>query len=402
MKNALTVKAVKEAKPQDRPYKMYDGEGLFLYVSKTGAKSWRYKYRIDGKEQTYTFGRFPDISLSRARELHAEAKKIISTGRVLPSKKAGDIASKGVQRFSYYMLQSIEAGGLAESTKSKKLSRCNKYLFPKLDRFDPTKITGMDILDIVKPLVDRGNIESAHYLITYCKQAFNQMIYLGLLVNNPARDIAAAIPKPAKATQFPHIVDESLFRRVVQGIDQYKGEFAVKSALQIMPYLFLRPSNIRFMRWEWVDLDNNLITYPAEAMKTRKPHMVPLAPAVKKVIAGMVPLTGESDLVFSVSGKPMSENTLNMALTRVVDPLGGKAFGRGVITSHGFRHTASTFLNERGYSADVIELQLAHSVLGGNALRGVYNKATIMPERVKMMNEWAAYIDELRVSYISF
>jgi integrase len=183
-------------------------------------------------------------------------------------------------------------------------------------------------------------------------------------------------------------------------MEQQKGDFAVKMALRFQTLVFLRPFNVRFLKWSYVDFTNKLITFPAEDMKMNRNHKVPLSAQALQILRQMQPLTGKYEYVFltsisiNASKKPMTENTLNVAITRLVNPDTNENFGRGFLTSHGIRHTASTQLNELGFNADAIELQLAHAPR--DRVRAVYNKAELMPERIKMMQAWADYLDELK------
>jgi integrase len=274
-----------------------------------------------------------------------------------------------------------------------------KYLFPILDKKPIESITAVDLLTLLKPIADLGKRETAKNLAIYCRQTFNYLLSLQLIQNNPAATISELLPKPKKSTNFAHVTTQSDLGKVVRGVDLLEGDFSVKKALQLLPYLILRPHNIRFLKWSYVDLDNKLITIPSDEMKMDREHKVPLSDQAVKLFTELKPLTGNKAFVFmSATGiaknQAMSENTLNVALTRVIDEDTGKPFGRGFITSHGFRHSCSTMLNELGYNADAIELQLAHA--SKDRIRATYNKAELLPERSKMMQEWADYLDGLK------
>ena len=222
-----------------------------------------------------------------------------------------------------------------------------------------------------------------------------------LISINPAESISRLLPKPKKSENFAHITDPKQFSKLLQGIDNYQGDFAVQQALRLMPLVMLRPHNIRFMKWEYIDFKQKQITIPAEEMKMSRPHKVPLSGQALEILESMKPLTGNHELIFLTAqgqrtGKEMSENTLNQAVIRIKDPDTGEKLGRGIMTSHGFRHTSSTFLNEMGFSADAIELQLAHA--NEDRIRATYNKAELMPEREKMMQAWANWLDSLKTN----
>ncbi|CAN8140146.1 Integrase [uncultured Thiomicrorhabdus sp.] len=396
MQRKLTDAKVKNAKPKDKAYKLADGGGLYLYVTKSGTKSFRYDFKLNEKWITLTFGQYPTLSLVDARKAHEEARSRLSKGLDPRTQNQDDNALKP---FSYYAKAMMQTQDLRPATAKKKLLKMQAHLFPKLDKKTVEAITAIDLLNILKPVADKGNRYLARDLAGYCRQTFNYLLSLQLVENNPAATIAEILPKPKPATNFAHVTTQNDLGKIVRGVDQLEGDFAVKKALQLLPYLILRPHNMRFLKWSYVDLAAKLITIPADEMKMDREHKVPLSDQAVKLVTELKPLTGNKAFVFmSATGiaknQAMSENTLNVALTRVIDEETGKPFGRGFITSHGFRHSCSTMLNELGYNADAIELQLAHA--SKDRIRATYNKAELLPERTVMMQEWADYLDGLK------
>jgi len=396
MKRKLTDRKVKSLKPDSKNYREADGGGLYLLVTKGGSKLWRYDCKISGKRVTLSFGEYPDVSLGQAREKHEQARHDIAEGIDPRTNKQESALEKP---FSFYALETNKRLELKPSTLTKRLSRQTKYLFPILDRKPVEQITAIDVLNICQPVADDGKHETAHLLATYCRQTFDTLLSMQLVDNNPAESISRLLPKLKRTEekQFAHVTSKEDFLIILNGVDSYGGDFATAKALQLMPHVFLRPHNIRFMKWAYVDFDNRLITFPAEEMKMSRPHKVPLSEQALAILESMKPVTGNHELVFTTvrgNGAPMSENTLNNAIKRFKHPETGEPLGKGFMTSHGFRHTASTMLNELRFDADAIELQLAH--LDKDRIRRTYNKAELMEERAQMMQEWSNYLDGLK------
>lgn len=397
MKRILTDAKLRSFKPQSRAYKATDGGGLYVYVTKAGTKSFRYDAKLNNKRFTITFGTYPELSLAEARVLHDKARANLTKG-VDPREEIKQSIFESTP-FSFYAKEMMSTQDLRPTTHKKKLAKMERHLFKALDRKPVTQITAIDLLNLLKPIADSGKRETAKDLATYCRQTFNYLLGLQLIENNPAATIAELLPKPKKSRNFAHITDPNEFAQFLKGIDQYQGDYAVKLALQFAALAILRPYNIRFLRWEYIDFQERLVTIPADEMKMDRPHKVPLSNQAISILTSIKKLTGHLEFVFlstrgQNSGKPMSENTLNQAVIRIKDLKTGKPLGRGIMTSHGFRHTASTMLNEMGYDADAIELQLAH--VNSDRVRATYNKAELIPERVKMMQAWADYLDGLK------
>lgn len=398
MKRKLTDRKVKTLKPTSKNYREADGGGLYLLVTKGGSKLWRYDCKINDNRVTLSFGEYPAVSLALARERHEEARANIEEGidpRASKQDKALD------KPFSFYALETNKRLELRESTIQKRLSRQVKYLFPILDKKPVDQITAIDVLNICQPVADAGKHETAQYLATYCRQTFDTLLSMQLISNNPAESISRLLPKIKRTEekQFAHVTSKDDFLIILNGVSQYEGDVATARALQLMPHVFLRPHNIRFLKWEYVDQEKRLITYPADEMKMSRPHKVPLSNQALAILESMRPITGKHEFVFLTAqglrtGKPLSENTLNKAIQRFKHPTTGEKLGVGFMTSHGFRHTASTMLNELRFDADSIELQLAH--LDKDRIRRTYNKAELMPERISMMQEWSNYLDGLQ------
>lgn len=401
----LTNTAISKAKPKDRQYKLSDQGGLYLIIRTVGTKTWKYDYRINGKRGTYTIGNYPEISLKDAREAHLKARRLVSDGvNPTEAKKINTVKNElNGKRFSHYAKGWISKQNYAQPTKSDLNQRLEKNIYPFLDKNPVESYTTLELLNILTKISDRGSKETAKRMAGIIRRVFNELLILGLIENNPAQGLAELLPRTDHRTKgnFGHTTDPKELKHLIQQI--YNPNSSRQSpittyALQLMPLLFLRPKNIRFMKWEYIDFDNAMLTIPGSEMKAGKELKVPLARQAIDILKNIQPLTRKYEYVFVTShghNKPMSENTTTAAIRRLINPSTGEPYGTGFMTSHGFRHTASTLLNEMGYSADAIELQLAH--IHQDRVRATYNKAQLMNERIKMMQEWANHIENLLI-----
>jgi integrase len=377
--------------------------GLYLLVRSTGGKSWKYDFRLGSTRGSYTIGTYPEISLKDARASHIQAREHVTKG-IHPKEikiQAKVKTDKNTKRFSHYCWDWFNKQNQAETTRKKLKQQIENNLIAPLDKRRIDEFSTLDLLKILKPISERGSRESAIRLASVLRRVFNEALILGIIENNPAQGLNELLPKPDPKLKgnFAHITSAEELKVILNGIDNPspRQDYAVTMALKLMPLVFLRPWNIRHLRWEYIDFNNHVVELPPSEMKKNHSLTVPLSTQAEALLKEMQPLTGDKEYVF-ITGygkdKPMSENTTTQALKRIVNPATGKAFGTGYMTSHGFRHSASTMLNEMGYSADAIELQLAHN--HKDMIRAVYNKAKLIPERTMMMQEWANYLEKLK------
>jgi integrase len=401
---ALTATAIRNAKPQAKIYKLADSGGLYLQVRPTGGRTWKYDYRFMGRRATYTIGSYPEYSLSEARIAHLEARKLVAEGQNPTATKKAVVAKSVLnqRRFSDYAKDWMQKQNYAPVTRKDLVQRLELNLYPVLDKRPVDQFSTRDLLDVLTPVADRGARETAKRLAGIMRHIFNELLILGVIDNNPAQGVAELLPTPdhRKKKNFGHVTEKDDLQNLLQQIYKPSGRQSPVTtfALQLMPLLFLRPYNIRFMRWEYIDFDAAMLTIPGEEMKGGKELQVPLASQAMAILRSVQAYTDRHSYVFVTRhghGKPMSENTTTAAIKRLINPKTKKPYGTGFMTSHGFRHTASTFLNEMGYSPDAIELQLAHE--SKDRVRATYNKAKLMEERTRMMQEWADYLDEIRL-----
>ena len=396
---------IKNAKPKDKPYKLSDQGGLYLFVKLNGSKSWRYDYKLNGKRKTHTIGTYPETSLADAREAHIAARKLVQSG-ASPTATKNQEANSSIL-FSTRCKAWLSKQNQAESTRKDLVQRIEKNLYPYMDSKCLTKFTTRDLFGIMEKMIDREVRETAFRMAGILNKVYNEAFLLGDIEANPATGLTGLMPATNNKTKsnFGHVTDPEDFKALLQQIHKPapSRDVAVTLALKLMPLVFLRPKNIRFMKWEYINFEEALITIPKEEMKMHRELKVPLARQAIVILQDTFKETGHLEYVFVSTigvGKkkltPIGESATTNAIRRMIDPRTGEPFGTGFMTSHGFRHTASTMLNELGYRSDIIELQLAHE--SNDRVRATYNKAQLMPDRTKMMQEWAEHLDMLRVS----
>ena len=390
----LTDTAVKNIKPEAKPKKYSDGGGLFLYVSPAGAKIWRMGYRFENKQYLLTFGEYPYVTLKDARNKREEAKTLIAQG-VNPSvhKKAVKAARVSEETDTFEIIArewfAKHSPALVESHSKKILSRLEKQLFPFLGSMNIRAIEAGDILRAVQHAERRQAVETAHRLVQLCGQVFRYAIVTGRAKHDISADLRGAL-QSVTVQHRAAITDVKGIGRLLRAIDGYAGYFPVCCALRLAPLVFVRPGELRLAEWADFDLETAEWRIPAEKMKMRQVHIVPLSRQALAVLGELKPFSGHCRYLFPsvrTEAKPITDATLLAALR-------GMGFTKEEMTVHGFRGMASTILNEQGYNRDWIERQLAHGERNG--VRAAYNYAEYLPERRRMMQEWADHLDILK------
>jgi integrase len=385
----LTIKGLKSA---EKTYKKADSGGLYIEVAPTGGKWWRYKYRFEGKEKRLSLGVYPDVGLKDAREKHAEARKLLASG-VDPSQNRK--AVKAAKSDGALSLEVIAREWFAsrkpnwkENHSSKIIRRLETDVFPWLGTRTISEITAPELLTAMRRIEKRGALETAHRALACCGQVFRYAIATGRALRDPAADLRGALP-PTSTKHFPTITDPLKIGELLRAIEVYSGTYQTRYALRLAPMLFVRPGELRKAEWVEFDLDKAEWRIPGERMKMKATHLVPLPTQAVALLREMHCISGAGKFVFPgvrTTTRAMSENTINMAL---------HAMGyKGEFVGHGFRHMASTLLNEQGFNRDAIERQLAHAERDG--VRAAYNYAEYLPERKAMMQAWADYLDKLK------
>ena len=393
----LTDTDIKNVKPKDKPYKLTDGGGLYLFVSPSGGKLWRVKYYFDRSEKLLSLGPYPAISLAEARKRLAEIKEQIAHG-IDPSvhKKAVKEAVQTLNDNSYEVVTNEWIAKhytvWAESHKVKIVARQRNDIFPHLGGKPINQITAPELLAVLRLIEQRGSLDTAHRTLQDCSRIFRYAIATGRAERDPAADLRGALP-PFKGGNFASITEPKAVGDLLRAIDTYGGSGGsaiVSCALRLAPYVFVRPGELRRAEWKEFDLDAAEWRIPPEKMKMRQLHIVPLARQVIEILHDLIPYTGHGRFLFPsfrTNERPISDVALLAALRRM-------GYTNEEMTVHGFRSMASTLLNEQGYNRDWIERQLAHGER--NSIRAAYNYAEYLPERRRMMQSWADYLDGLR------
>lgn len=389
---SLTDIAIRNAKPKEKPYKLSDGGGLFLWVQPTGRKWWRYAYRYDGKQKLFALGIYPEVTLAEAREAHMKARKTLASGvdpNAAKKEAKRQILLNASNSFESVAREwhDIKSSGWEPRYAKFMLRRLESDILPHLGHRPINNITAPELLSVIRIIEKRGALELAHRATKICGQIFMFGIVTGRAERNPAVDLQGAL-KTVRTVNFSHLQGCEL-PEFLKKLEAYQGNRQFQLALKLLILTFVRTAEIRGAVWSEIDFDKAEWRIPAERMKMRRGHIVPLSHQALIILKELKLMNGHWNHVFPHPWKPikcMSEN----GILSVIYRLGYK----GKTTGHGFRHTASTILNEHGFHPDYIERQLAH--VSGNKIRGIYNHAEYLPERRKMMQWWADYLDKLK------
>lgn len=389
----LTVVQVKNAKPKEKPYKLADERGLYLLVNPNGSKLWKLKYRFAGIEKKLSLGSFLDVSLAAARDARDEARKQLANN-IDPGVLKNSI-KRSKKQAAENSFEAIAREWHAKFTPKwtkehgeRILIRLEQNIFPWVGKRPIIEVTAPEILSALRRVENRGAVETAHRISQICGQVFRYAIVTGRAERNPAADLRGALA-PVKQQHHASITDPVEVGKLLRAINDYRGSFVTKSALQLAPLVFVRPGELRRAEWDEFDFEKAEWRIPPEKMKMRVQHLVPLSTQAIEILQQLRAYTGDGKYLFpSVrsSKRPMSENTVLAALRRL-------GYTTDEMTGHGFRSMASTLLNEKGWNRDAIERQLAHAER--NNIRAAYNYAQYLDERRKMMQWWADYLDGL-------
>jgi len=395
----LTAMEVEKSKPGSAQRKLYDGKGLILIISPSGGKWWRFKYSFAGKENTISFGTYPEVSLADARQRREEVRKLLTKGVDPSTARKQERAEKDELRSNRF--ESI-AREWHEKMKSENawtadhavtiMNRMEKDMFPWIGSKPITEVTAKDIRTILDRVKGRGVVETARRCRTIASQVFTYAISTDRAIYDVAASLRKHLPPTSKTRKhMAAITDPKELSPLLRAIDGYQGGFAAKCALQLLPLLFVRPGELRHMEWAEIDFEAEQWNIPAEKMKMKQPHIVPLSRQAIDILKELYPLTCHSKYVFPstrTNTRCMSDNTINAAFRRM-------GFDGETITGHGFRATARTILDEvLQFRVDFIEHQLAHAVKDPNGR--AYNRTAHLAERRKMMQTWSDYLDGLK------
>jgi integrase len=399
----LTDTAIRKAKPTDKSQKLTDGGGLYLLLNPNDSRWWRFDYRFAGKRKTLSMGTYPDTGLAEAREKRDAARKLLAVG-VDPGAQRKAEKTAGTERAanSFEVIArewlAVKQPEWTSKQFDKERDRLENHAFPRIGALPIADIGVAEIRPLLAHQVKQGHIEQAHRLRHQLSRVFRFAVATERASRDPAGDLRDTLPA-RNPKNHPTITDPAQVGELMRAIEGFGGTFPVQCALKLAPLWFCRPGEVRMAEWAHFDLDSEHPTYtvppPNRKLKkaakenpTTPPHIVPLSRQALEILRELHSLTGHGRYLFPGGRDPrrhMSDNAVNAALARI----GYK----GIITGHGFRHMARTLLGELGWGAEALERQLSHKEPG---ISGVYNKAQHLPERRKIMQAWADYLDNLR------
>jgi len=388
----LTVKKIASLKPKKKLYRVADAEGLCLEVTPTGSKLWRLRYRYNDKGKMMALGKLTDVDLAQARDECRKWKRCLREG-FDPAlvKKEEDARSSGKDSFETVTREWFAKfkQKWAEQTGVRKLARLESHVFPLIGSLPIDKVDAPQIRRVVLRLESLEKLHTAHRVKNIIGEIMRYAVAMGLILHNPVPDLAGVLP-PTKETHRASIVDPKGIGGLLRAIDEYQGSLVTRCALKLAPITFVRPGELRHAEWSEIDYEGKEWRIPAEKMKMKRPHVVPLSRQAVEVLKEVELVTGHGGYIFPSersSARPMSNNTINAALRRM-------GYTKDEMTGHGFRSMASTNLNELGFHPDHIERQLAH--VEANRVRAAYNYAEHLVERKKMMQAWADWLDGVK------
>ena len=379
----LTDTKVKNLKPKDKPYKKADSNGLFIYVTALGTKYWRQKYRINGREKLLSHGEYPFITLQKARNLRDQAREQIKQGTdPALTKQAEKVGKRNDFESIARAWHETQSPDWSTNHISKVIVSLEKDIFPAIGTIPITEIRTPLLLDTLRQIEKRGSFEQSRRVAQRVSSVFRFAIASGITDYNPAQDLQGALKKPKKKNYA--FIDAKELPKFTDALDAVNAHPVIKLATEMLMLTFSRTGELRSAEWTDFNLHDRIWERSADKMKNDRTHLVPLSDRAIEILAELKPYTGHRQFVFASPSKPRQPIS-DMAILQVIKRMGYQ----GKMTGHGFRHLASTTLNEMGYNPDVIEKQLAH--IDGTT-RGVYNKAEYLDERTKLMQDWSTFV----------
>jgi integrase len=389
----LTDTIVRKAKSGSKTTRLFDQRGLYVEISPSGGKWWRIKYRFGGKEKRLSLGVYPDVGLKDARDRCDEARKLLSSG-VDPSqnRKASKLASAERSGNSFEILArewfAKDSKPWADGHRKRVIRLLERDIFPWIGERPIAEITAPELLTVMRRIECRGAVETAHRALGSCGRIFRYAVSTGRCERDPSGDLRDAL-SPVQGGHFAAVTEPAQLTGILRAIDGYDGTLTVRCALRLAPLLFVRPGELRTAEWKDIDLEKAEWRYVVT--KTKTPHIVPLSRQALEILRELHPLTGTGHFVFPgarTNKRPMSDNAILAAMRRM-------EISNEEMTGHGFRAATRTILDEvLGVRPELIEHQLAHAVRDPNGR--AYNRTAHLPERRKMMQLWADYIDRLK------
>ena len=388
---------VRNAKPQDAEYKLLDGYGLFLLVTPTGGKLWRLDYRIGDKRKTMALGQYPAVSLADARQRREDARKLLANGqdpgvvKKAVQEAAAVAAASTFERVAAAWFEKRKPEWVESHVVSIK-GRLDNYILPAFGCKPIAEVTAADVRTMLLKIEARGTVEAAKRVKVICGQVFRYAVAHDLVAHDPSAALKPSeLFRKVEKRHFAAITDPKELAPLLRSIDGYGGSIETRCALRLLPMLLMRPGELRHLEWSEIDVESSQISIPAEKMKMRSAHVVPLSKQVLAILEEIRPLTGAGKYVFPSTRsaeRPISDNTLNACFRRM-------GYDSDTVTAHGFRATARTIMDEvLGFRPDIIEHQLAHAVKDPNGR--AYNRTAFIEDRRRMMQHWSDYLDGLK------
>jgi integrase len=392
---SLTDTAIRNAKPGEKPIKIFDGGGLYLEVAPAGGKWWRLKYRFGGKEKRLSLGVYPDVGLKNARERRDNTRKLLANDidpaeqRKAIKSAQGDRTANSFEVVAREWFAKFKPNWVA-SHSDKIIKRLERDVFPWIGDKPIADVRAPELLACLRRIENRGAVETAHRALQNCGQILRYAVATGRAERDSSGDLRGALP-PVKEQHLASITDPTAVGALLRACDGYQGSFVTQCALRLAPLVFVRPGELRKAEWAEINLDRAEWNIPAERMKLREPHLVPLSTQGVTILRELHALTGSGRYVFPgarTNGRPMSDNAILAALRRM-------GFAKDEMSGHGFRAMARTILDEVLHvRPDYIEHQLAHAVRDPNGR--AYNRTAHLSERRAMMQQWGDYLDKLK------
>jgi integrase len=391
----LSDHKIRKARPQQKPFPLFDGGGLFVLVTPTGGKLWRFKYRFAGKNKLLSFGSYPEVSMSAARKKREEARTLLAEGadpgQVRKAQKAAGVAAtesafEVVAREWHEKFYDRWTPGHAATL----MKRLEREVFPWIGARPIGEIKAPELLSVIRRVESRGTLDTAHRIKILAGQVFRYAVATGRAERDPSADLKGALP-PKRQKHRAAITEPKDAAGLLRAIEGYNGSFIVKCALQLGALFFVRPGELRHAEWSEIDLEAGIWAIPAAKMKMKQPHIVPISCQASEILTSLKPLTGSGRYVFPShrsTQRAMSDNAILAALRRM-------GYSKDEMTGHGFRAMARTILDEVLHvRPEYIEHQLAHRVRDPNGR--AYNRTAHLEERKKMMQQWGDYLDHLK------
>jgi len=388
---------VSKAKPKENDYKLSDGSGLYLLVTTSGGKLWRLQYRFDGKQKLLALGQYPAVSLAEARQRREDARKLLANGQDPSAVKkavqqaAAVFAESTFKKVADQWFEKRKPEWVESHVVSIK-GRLDNYILPAFGSKPIADVTAADVRAMLLKIEARGTVEAAKRVKVICGQVFRYAVAHDLIAHDPSAALKPSeLFRKVEKRHFAAVTDPKELAPLLRSIEGYTGSIETRCALRLLPMLLMRPGELRHLEWSEIDVDATQINIPAEKMKMRSAHAVPLSKQALAILDEIRPLTGTGKYVFPSTRsaeRPISDNTLNACFRRM-------GYDNNTVTAHGFRATARTILDEvLEFRPDLIEHQLAHAVKDPNGR--AYNRTAFIKDRRLMMQAWADYLDELK------